>query len=168
MTAKSVGGAPQDRVIAAVQQLAVAHGELANALASLTAVVAEEALENASFAVQLHDALVVGRGNGLAADPPTEPTAPASTVAPAKVRSRRGRRAPGPWDPYKVYSEVGEVGLRERLTELELEQLRDMVAEHGMNADGRAMRWAKTDRVAGRIVERVVNRAVKGDAFRDA
>jgi hypothetical protein len=67
-----------------------------------------------------------------------------------------------------VYAEVGEVGLRERLSGLQLEQLRDIIAEHGMNTDGLAMRWTKADRVVGRIVDRVVDRAAKGDAFRHA
>jgi hypothetical protein len=74
----------------------------------------------------------------------------------------------GPWDPFNVYAEVGEAALRERLSRLELEQLRDMIAEHGLNNDGLAMRWIKADRVVGRIVDRVVDKAAKGDAFRRA
>jgi hypothetical protein len=30
------------------------------------------------------------------------------------------------------------------------------------------MKWKKVDRLVGRIVERVVDRAAKGDAFRSA
>ncbi|KAA0099062.1 hypothetical protein CIW49_13485 [Mycolicibacterium sp. P1-18] len=79
---------------------------------------------------------------------------------------RKGRRAPGPWDPFDVYADVGEAGLRDKLSALGIEQLRDIVAEHGFNNDGLAMRWTKADRVAGRIVDRVVEKATKGYAFR--
>jgi hypothetical protein len=65
-----------------------------------------------------------------------------------------------------VYAEQGEATLRERLTELDLEQLRDIIAEHGMDTDRLAMKWRDRSRVVDRIVERVVDRAAKGDAFR--
>jgi hypothetical protein len=159
------------RMLAAIQQLATAHGELAGVLARLTALVAEEAFQNAAFGDRLNQVLIVDRGHKKAVTPhETRTTAAASTFSgvPAKARPKRARRAPGPWDPYKVYAEVGEAGLRERLSRLELEQLRDVIAEHGMNTDGLAMRWTKADRVVGRIVDRVVDRAGKGDAFRRA
>jgi hypothetical protein len=60
------------------------------------------------------------------------------------------------------------VGLREPLSQLELAQLRDIVAEHGLNNDWLAMRWTKADRVMGRIDNRVVDKAAKGYAFRHA
>jgi hypothetical protein len=161
----------EDRVVAALQQLAAAHGELAGVLAHLMAVVAEEALQNAGFGARLNEALVVDRGPKKAVAPTgvrPAAVAPAPRDPGAKPRPKRGRRAPGPWDPYSVYAEVGEAGLREQLSRLELEQLRDIIAEHSMNNDGLAMRWTKADRVVGRIVDRVVDRSAKGDAFRGA
>ena len=155
-----------ERVSMAVQKLAVADGELADVIATLTAVVAEEATQNAGFRARLSEVLHADRGLKATAAQATE-DAPKPTASP-KARPRRGRRAPGPWDPFKVYAEFGEAGLRERLSELELEQLRDIIAEHGMNHDGLAMRWKAPSKVVGRIVDRVVARSTKGDAFRDA
>lgn len=162
---------PEARALAAIQQLAAADGGLANVLADLTAAVAEEALQNTGFRARLSEALVIDRNKQSVGTPPEDratSAAPALQGVTGKARPKSGRRAPGPWDPYDVYAEVGEAGLRDRLGRLELEQLRDMIAEHRMNTDGLALRWKKVDRVIGRIVERVVDRAAKGDAFRSA
>lgn len=153
------------------KQLAAANDDLTAVLANLAAAVAEEASCNAGFRARLREVLAAPRPvNGVAAADGVAAMADRQVSAGgvAKAPSRRGRRAPGPWDPYAVYAEVGEQGLTERLSALELEQLRDIVAEHGMNHDGKAMRWKALDRVIGRIVERVVDRAGKGDAFRTA
>jgi hypothetical protein len=157
------------RLLAALQQLAAAHGKFAEVLAGLMAVVAEEALQNAGFAARLNEALIVNGGHRKTVAPPEariSTIARTSTSVSATGRPKRGRRAPGPWDPFSVYAEVGEAGLRERLSGLELDQLRNIIAEHGFNNDGLAMRWTKADRVVGRIVDRVVDKAAKGDAFR--
>lgn len=121
---------------------------LATALARLVEVVAGEAARSARFASALEGALTV-------ADAPR-----------AQVTRRTGRRTPGLLDPFAVYADVGEVGLRERLAALDLEQLRDIVAEHGMDHDRLAMKWKDPERVIGRIVERVAARSAKGSAFR--
>jgi len=173
VTSRSLGGAagPQVHAVAAIEQLAATDGVLAEVLAALTAVIAEQALQNSGFRARLNEVLANGRGRSMEAAPcedPIAPVAPACRSVPAKARPKRGRRAPGPWDPYIVYAEVGEEGLKDRLSQLELEQLRDIIAEHVMNTDGLAMRWTKAERVVGRIVERVVDRAAKGDAFRSA
>jgi hypothetical protein len=65
-----------------------------------------------------------------------------------------------------VMAESGEAGLRERLQALDLEQLRDIVAEHGMDHDRLALRWKDAGRVVDRIVEKVNGRNNKGSAFR--
>ena len=49
---------------------------------------------------------------------------------------------------------------------LDLEQLRDIVAEHGMDHDRLAMKWKDRQRVITRVVERVAARTAKGSAFR--
>ncbi|MFG2683889.1 hypothetical protein ACGFYH_34245, partial [Streptomyces sp. NPDC048392] len=49
---------------------------------------------------------------------------------------------------------------------LTLEQLRDIIAEHGMDHDRLAMKWKDPQRVIDRIVERVESRTAKGAAFR--
>ncbi len=77
-----------------------------------------------------------------------------------------GRRPPGPFDPFAVYSE-DEDELRRRLDECDLEQLRDIVAEHGMDHDRLAMKWKTPERVIERIVDTVIARTRKGEAFRN-
>ncbi|GAB3269394.1 hypothetical protein GCM10027449_03650 [Sinomonas notoginsengisoli] len=49
---------------------------------------------------------------------------------------------------------------------MDLEHLRDIVAEHGMDHDRLAMKWKDPNRVIERIVDKVAARATKGSAFR--
>lgn len=160
--------AAQARTSLAIDQLATADGRLAGILADLTAVVAEEAFHNAVFRARLSEALSAAPGQVHAppADDDVNPVASTPKRASSTGRPRRGRRAPGPWDPYAVYADFGEAGLKDKLNQLQIDQLRDIIAEHGMNNDGLALRWVKPERVIGRIVERVIDRAAKGDAFR--
>lgn len=78
---------------------------------------------------------------------------------------RRGRRHPGVVDPFSTYSE-GEDALRHRLEGLDIEQLKDIVAEHGMDTSKLAMKWKSEDRLIELIVATVASRSRKGDAFR--
>lgn len=77
-----------------------------------------------------------------------------------------GRRAPGPFNPFDVYAETGRSGLVERLSGCTVEELKDIIAEHGMDRDRLAMKWKTAERLIGRVVETVEARASKGDAFR--
>ncbi len=90
---------------------------------------------------------------------------PKDTPTDRNSTRRSNRRSPGVIDPFAVFTEGGEIGLRERLA-LSLEQLRDIVAEHGMDHDRLAMKWKDRQRVADRIVDRVAARMTKGSAFR--
>ncbi|MFH5209121.1 hypothetical protein [Antrihabitans spumae] len=143
---------PKARVLSSLQSLAVSHADLAGVLADLITVVANEADRNSRFARQLSAALLGDRKE---------------TVTTRPHNAKRARRNPGPWDPNTVYADVGEGGLRSRLETLDLEQLRNIVAEHGMDTDRLAMKWRNPERVIDRILERVVNRATKGDGFRN-
>jgi len=49
---------------------------------------------------------------------------------------------------------------------LNIEQLKDMVAEHGMDQAKLAMKWRTSDRLVDLIASTVAARARKGDAFR--
>ena len=131
-------------------KLDASRPELAEILAKLVGVVADEAARTPRFAKALTTALSSG-----SADPPPKP------------KGTR-RRAPGVVDPFAVYGDVGQDGLREQLGRLDLEQLRDIVAEHGMDHDRLAMRWKNPKRVIDRIVEKVSARTAKGSAFRSA
>ncbi|MCE3551329.1 hypothetical protein LWC33_07670 [Pseudonocardia sp. RS11V-5] len=138
-----------DNAAEALSLLAGTHPDLATGLASIIATIANEAKRTPRFATALTKGMIAG--------------AEVTNSAPAR---RSGRRSPGVLDPFAVYAEGGEGGLRERLSELELEQLRDIVAEHGMDQDRLAMKWKDSSRVAERIIERVAARSAKGSAFR--
>lgn len=77
-----------------------------------------------------------------------------------------GRRARGVIDPF-AFRQDGEQALRDRLNELTVEQLKDIVAEHGMDPGKLAMTWKTPERLVDLIVETVERRRTKGAAFRE-
>ncbi|HEX6038315.1 hypothetical protein [Longimicrobium sp.] len=117
-----------------------------------------EAERSPAFARRLEDA--------LSAIPPAPPSAPAKMPAtPATAKRRGGRRPAAVLDPFVVF-QAGEGMLRARLSELTLDQLKDVVAEHGMDPSKLAMKWKKPERLVDLIVTTVRERLEKGDAFR--
>ncbi len=118
---------------------------LAKALAGFFAAVAAEASKTPRFANSLARAL----------------REPAPSSGPPERPKRANRRTPGSLDPFAIYAEREESGLRNRLA-----ALRDVVAEYGMDNDRLAMKWKDPQRVIDRIVDRVATRATKGSAFR--
>ncbi|MEQ8541261.1 MAG: hypothetical protein RIB93_27875 [Coleofasciculus sp. D1-CHI-01] len=89
-----------------------------------------------------------------------------STKKPSPAKKRRTRRRTSAFDPVELYHQKGEKHLCEQLQPLEVEQLKDIIAEHGMDSSRRAMRWKKRDRLMELIVQTASCRARKGDAFR--
>jgi hypothetical protein len=79
---------------------------------------------------------------------------------------RTGRRAPAQLDPFKILADTGESGLRTRLESLDLEELRDIVAQFGMDPRRLVMKWKDLIRVREHIVVTTAQRSRKGDAFR--
>lgn len=133
---------------------------LRNTLSRLMRVVIEEAERNPDFEAALNDAL----------------NFPLSKRKLTKVEgfgqegdgeSKRGknRRASAVLDPVQVARD-GELTLRTELEKLSLDQLRDIVAEYGMDPGRLVMKWNTPERVIDRIVEMAVARAHKGNAFR--
>ena len=119
----------------------------------LARAVADEAERNPAFAQKLEGVLGLDqrRGDGKW----------------TKRARSRSRRTPAVFDPVAVLRVEGARGLRSRLSGLDLEQLKDMVAQYGMDPGKLVMKWKTWDRVADRIVEMSANRAQKGDAFRE-
>lgn len=78
---------------------------------------------------------------------------------------RTGRRDAPVLDPLEIYREEPDA-LLARLSELDLEQLRDVVAYYGMDPRRLVMKWKTPERVAAHIVETVETRSRKGDVFR--
>lgn len=130
------------------------------AFSRLVQVVAGEAARTPRFAKALADALTAG-------EPAPDAVVPAAAPrrAPAKPTTR-SRRSKGLLDPFAVFEVSGEAGLRARLSTLTVEQLKDIIAEQGMNHDGAAMRWKTASRLVDRIVERVEARSSKGEVLR--
>jgi hypothetical protein len=83
----------------------------------------------------------------------------------ANAERPRNRRPAAVLDPIALARE-GEAILRSRLSALSLDQLRDIVADYGMDHGKLVMKWKDGDRIADRIVELSLARAQKGDAFR--
>jgi hypothetical protein len=108
---------------------------LKKTLDDLVRVVTDEAGRNPEFASRLEEAL------GIKAKPAKQPAARAAN-----------RRAPAVLDPIELARE-GEVALRARLSDLSLEQLKDIVADYGMDAGKLVLKWKTPDRVIEKIVE---------------
>lgn len=88
-----------------------------------------------------------------------------SETTPATTPAKR-RRRPAVLDPFSVLSE-GEQQLRGQLKSLDMDALKDIVAEFGLDPSRLVSRWKKADRVVEHIVATVVARARRGDAFRN-
>lgn len=56
--------------------------------------------------------------------------------------------------------------LRSKLDELDIEALKDIVSEYGMDSANLVLKWKKPERVRDHIFVTVQSRARKGDAFR--
>lgn len=131
--------------------------ELAAKLGQLTSVIAEEAARTPRFRTALAAAL---------SDPrPAAQTAPAAPARP-RAAARSTRRAPALFDPVEVYRADGEAGLRAKLVTLDDKQLKDIIAEQGMDPARQTVRW-RTAKLTGRIMDMVIARTEKGSAFRD-
>lgn len=122
--------------------------KLRKTLRSFIKAVTEEAGRNPEFTKELETAL------GL------EPKAEKQKSG----RRAAHRRAPAVLDPVSLAKE-GEDSLRSKLEELTLDQLKDIVAEHGMDPDRLAMKWRTPHRLIDRIVDYSVKRAKKGEVF---
>ncbi len=79
---------------------------------------------------------------------------------------RTGRRAPAKLDPFKILADGGEQVLIEQLADLSLEELRDIVAQFGMDPRRLVTKWKDAQRVRDHIVATTIQRSRKGDAFR--
>lgn len=127
---------------------------LRRTLNALAKAVADEAEHNDRLREQLEAILGLGT---------VKRSAPAESEG--DIRRRGGRRAAAVLDPVEVIRH-GENELRRQLALLELEQLRDIVAQYGMDPGKLVMKWKDVERVTDRIVELASTRAKKGEAFR--
>ena len=126
-------------------------------------VVADEAERNPEFERRLRETLGLpgDRSEGGLA----RPGATRTTAGSRDQRRPKSRRSAAVLNPIEIATE-GEEQLRKQLAALTLDQLKDVVADYGMDPGRLVMKWKSPERVAERIVELSMSRARKGDAFR--
>ena len=128
----------------------------------LASIVIDEADRNPDFARRVESVLRSYQpDDGLQSAPDTRE----SRSPTGGIRRPGRRRRPAAIDPIQLATR-SEHELREALATLTLDQLKDIVAEYGMDRDKLVMKWKKNDRVVEKIVEISISRAHKGDAFR--
>lgn len=86
--------------------------------------------------------------------------------SPVPKQPARNRRARGVLDPYGEF-ENGEPQLREKLSVLTVDQLKDIVSEYALDSSRLALKWKDRERLINLIVGTVRGRIEKGDAFRE-
>lgn len=120
-------------------------------LLALARVIADECDRNAPFRKKVEEALA--------------PKSSESKAKPSAAVHRPHRRTPAVLDPVDLAS-GGRESLRSALAPLDIERLKDIVAQFGMDPSKLVMKWKDPDRIAEHIIETSMTRASKGDAFR--
>lgn len=123
--------------------------------------IADEADRNPAFHRKLEQALNIVRAKDESL------SSNRSARSSHDVKRRTNRRPLAVLDPVQL-ARQGEDILRVALHKLDIEQLRDVVAEYGMDTGKLVIKWRTPDRIIDRIVEVARQRALKGSAFRDS
>lgn len=135
---------------------------LRSVLTRLVKVVSAEADRNPAFAAEINEALGLAVSGATKKAKKDQKTFESDS---GELKRPKNRRSPALVEPVKMVKE-GEHILRAELQKLDLEQLRDVVAENGMDTGRLVMKWINRERVIERIVEMALSRSQKGDAFR--
>lgn len=125
-------------------------------LSALVSAIVEETQKNEAFRENVEHALGINAST-CASQPWLE----------GKTRQKKGRRTLALLDPVELVRQGGEGELRAKISALNLDQLRDIVAQYGMDPGKLVMKWKDNNRVIDRIVELSLARSTKGDAFRN-
>ena len=134
--------------------------KLDQAMRNLAKVISEEARRNPEFEDRLLDAI----GLSVTKDGFSSSLQRAN-VAKEETTRGRNRRARAVLDPIQMVQE-SEEKLREQLSVLTVEQLKDIVADYGMDPSKLVMKWRIRERIVNHIVDMANSRSRKGDAFR--
>lgn len=134
--------------------------KLRNSLQRFVRVVLEETERNPTFAAAVEEAL---GGHTPKLKEPKPPIG--AEEASGEPKRPKNRRAPAVLDPVQVVR-AGQAVLREQLSQLNIEQLKDIVAEYGMDPGRLVVKWTSPERLIDKVVEVSLSRAHKGDAFR--
>lgn len=116
-----------------------------------------EAQNNPDFRDRLSEILIVSSNRNT--------KSPANNSKITNSVQRRNRRTPATLDPISEIQK-GEQHLRILLFALNLEQLRDVVAEYRMDPNKLVMKWQDREKVIDHIIMTAQTRGQKGDAFR--
>lgn len=128
-----------------------------NILRQLMSAVIEEAEHNEKFLQKLEGIL---EGKDIAAKKAGSSKKNKGTGRPSN------RREPAVLDPVALVSEDEKL-LIEKLQELTDTQLKDIIADYGMDTSRLAMKWKDRGRLINLITDTARRRASKGDAFRE-
>ncbi|TSD46282.1 hypothetical protein FFI94_008980 [Rhodococcus sp. KBS0724] len=145
---------------AALLKLGATNASASVLLAKLVQVVAEEAARTPRFAKAIEEAFAVP-SDGSAAVVTAPAPAPRRRAAAPKVK-----REPGAFDPFDVFKDDGEGVLLERLSALDADGIKDIIAEQEIDTHKETGRKRKVDVLAVWTVERVKALTSKGSAFR--
>ncbi|HET8906445.1 MAG TPA: hypothetical protein VFN11_05720 [Ktedonobacterales bacterium] len=136
-----------------------AGGEQAEAAGKLLRELAERAERDPAFGAQVAAAV---RASGLL-DVVQTPEAPqAKSVATPKHTRADISEIP---DPFHLFRQHGDAGLRARLEQLDIAALRQIVRAHRLDPARISARWTNRDRVVALIVDQVRARSNHGRAF---
>lgn len=117
-------------------------------------VIVAEANANEDFAQKLSNALETG-------DFPAD-----KLKSESNTKRSANRRDPAVLDPVQMVMD-GDSSLPQRLDELTEKELKDIIADYGMDPSKLAMRWKNKEKLVELILDTATRRASKGDAFRD-
>lgn len=92
---------------------------------------------------------------------------PQNTEVGSPVAAERNstRRAKARIDPIEIAAR-DKAELERTLVQFSLDELKDIVAEFGLDPSKKAMKWRTPERLINFILETSIQRARKGDAFR--
>lgn len=135
-------------------------------LVALSGIIADEAEHNSRFRRRIEEALNPQQmGLPVMRKDSAREHKPHDGRAVADGSRRRGRRTQAVLDPLDL-ARQSEDALRRELSALDIEQLKDVVAQYGMDPGKLVMKWKDSARIVDRIVELAIARSTKGDAFR--
>ncbi|HNX29459.1 MAG TPA: hypothetical protein PKN87_08645 [Syntrophomonadaceae bacterium] len=77
---------------------------------------------------------------------------------------RSNRREPSKVDPF-ILLEQGIDAFKGALELLDIEELKDVIAEHGMDSAKLAMKWKDRNRLINHIIDTTQRRSSRGEAF---
>ena len=131
---------------------------IGDALRQFVKIVADEAARNPKFAEELETAFTA-----VTARQSTSSEYPAEGLG-DDVKRHRGRRNKAVLDPVRLARD-GEERLRAALEKLTVDELKDIVAEFGMDPRRKVMRWKTREKIVEEIVRISTNRSRKGESF---